>query len=345
VIAVAGGTDIDELPEFQRQPLFFPIVMTESWANANIAGTIEMAGAIATAHKPDQIITSPRGEDAPTVDHGEPGGVLNLMPGEVYQQIQKAGLDPAVMEVKDRLANAMQRSALADILVTGQPMGGVEAFAAYNLQIQIAISSLGDIKHLAERYYESAIETMLLLTHYTGGEISGYGDSLKKYVIDSEQIDPDSIYVSVELKTDVPVDRQQRITSALQMADRIPYDPIRILEFLGEADPEGAIRGYKLWQMDQADMAGRLQRIQAEATGELEQLRQAVGMMQQQMAQMAQAPPAPENEGLGVEGVEGEMFNPAEGGIPAAMASPGATRELQSGRDRYGNLIAQPGVI
>jgi len=336
-VAVAGGTDIDALPEYQRQPLFFPVVMTEQWVNTNIMGTIEMAKAIATANAPEQVITSPRGEDGPSVDYDEPGGVLRMMPGETYQQLRQMGLDPALMEAYDRLRAAIQRATVADVLVTGQPMGNIESFAAYNLQVQVAIASLGDIKHLAERYYESVIESILLLTYYTGGKIVGYGDGLDKYTIDSESIDPDSIYITVELKPDVPVDRQQRITSAIQMADRIPYDPIKILEFLGEADPEGAIRGYKLWQMDQAEMSGRLSRIQAEATGELEQLRQMVGAMQQQMAQIR----TQRTPGRGIPGVEGEMFNPAQGGLPPAMAAPGATREMQRGTDNRGTPVAE----
>jgi len=118
-VAVAGGTDIDALPEFQRQPLFFPVVMAEQWANANITQTIAIAKQIATMAPPEQVITSPRGEDGPEVDYTDPGGVLRMMPGETYQQIQRAGLDPGFMQSYDVIRNAMRSATVADILVTG----------------------------------------------------------------------------------------------------------------------------------------------------------------------------------------------------------------------------------
>ena len=343
-VAVAGGTDIDLAPEHQRQPLFYPVVQAEQWANANIAGTIGMSQAIATANAPEQVITSPRGEDGATVDYDEPGGVLRLLPGEVYQQLRKNQLDPAIMESYDRYRDAIKRATVADILVTGQPMGGVEAFAAYNLQVQIAISSLGDFKHLSERFYEDMIEKMLLLAYYSGSEISGYGDNLKKYVINSEDIDPKSIHIEVELKTDVPADRQQRVVTAATMARDLKVPSRVILTWLGESDPEGLQREWKKEQMFQAYFAGLLQKLQMAGSGELQQLMQQA-QQGAQLAEMVSQQQAQQYSERGVPGVGGQEVNPAEGGMPPSMLAPQATRELQSGRDRYGNIVAQPGEV
>jgi len=343
-VAVAGGTDIDTAPEHQRQPLFYPVAMAEQWANANIMGTIEMSAAIATANAPEQVITSARGEDGVVTDHEEPGGILRLLPGETYQQIRRQGLDPALMESYDRLRDAIKSATVADILVTGQPMGGVEAFAAYNLQVQIAISSLGDFKHLGERFYEDAIEKILLITHYTGGEISGYGDGLDKYVIDSEDIDPEVIHVSVELKPDVPADRQQRVVTAATMARDMKVPTRVILEWLGESDPEGLMREWKKEQMFQAYFSGLLQKVQMAGSGELQQLMQAA-QQGQALAEQVQQAQAGMYQERGVPGVGGQEVNPAEGGVPPATLAPQATRELQTGRDRFGNMVAQPGEI
>ena len=343
-VAVAGGTDIDIAPEFQRQPLFFPVVQAEQWANTNIMATIAMSQALAKANEPEYAIISPRGEEGPTPDYDDPSAVLRMFPGETFTKIQKQGLDPALMESVDRYRDAIKRATVADILVTGQPMGGVEAFAAYNLQVQVAIASLGDIKHLGERFYESVVESMLLLSHYSGTEISGYGDDLEKYIIDSEDIDPKSIHLNVELKTDVPADRQQRVVTAATMARDLKVPTRTILEWLGESDPEGLIREWEKEQLDRAYMAGVLQKVQMMGSGELQQL-----MMQAQQGQELAQQVMQQQEQMysqrGVPGVGGQEYNPAEGGSPPAMAMPSATRELQTGVDRYGNVVAQPGEI
>ena len=61
--AVAGGTDIDAAPEFQRQPVFFPVYQAEQWVNANIMGTLEMSRATAEFAAPTHKITSPNPDD------------------------------------------------------------------------------------------------------------------------------------------------------------------------------------------------------------------------------------------------------------------------------------------
>jgi hypothetical protein len=333
LIAVAGGNDIDPMPEFRRRPLLFPVYMAEQWVNTNIMGTIEFSRAIATAASPDAVIKGPGAEDV-EFDYGEPATKIVLNQFQEYEQIRKQGLDPAIMEAKDRLQAAIQRATVADILVTGQPMGGVEAFAAYQLQVQVAISSLGGQKDLGERFYDEAYGYMLLITHYTGGKIVGYGEDATKYEIDSEDIDPNAIYLNSELKPDVPADRVQRVTAAVQMAQQLKYSTKRILEQLGENDPEGAIKEWKIEQMDFAYLQGLLQKIQAEGSGELAQMQQLLEQLMGQMEQMQAPGGAVPQENLqgGIPGAGGQGFNPAVGGAPPAIASPeGNTREAQVG--------------
>ena len=295
-------------------------------------GTIEFSRVIAESSAPIHKVTSPNPEDV-EIEHGTPGGRVDLNTFEDYELIAKQGLDPAIMEAKDRLTTAMQRATIADILVTGQPMGGVEAFSAYQLQVQVAIASLGGIKELGERFYEQCYEKMLLISYYTGQDISGYGD-VKKYTIDSGHIDPSKIYLSVELKPDVPVDRVARVTAAVQMAAQLKYPTEKILEFLGETDPQGAMRMWEIEQMDNAYLQGLMRKLESEGSGELDQMAQMLEQLmqqQEQMAQMAQQQQGPgrtpENFGEGIPGVEGQGFDPAQGGLPPAQASPSATRE------------------
>jgi hypothetical protein len=334
-IAVAGGSDIDIAPEHQRKPLLYPVYQAELWGAQNITNTLMHSEVIAEFAGPKYALTGPGVEDK-DIDHGQPGGRIDLNQFQKFEILRQEGMSQGITEAYDRIDSAIRRTTIADILVTGQPMGGVEAFAAYNLQVQVAIASLGGVKNLGERFYEELYTTMLLMTHYTGEEIIGYED--EQWKIDSEDIDPESIYLSVELNVDVPVDRVQRITAAATLAQNADYPMERIIEFLGDTDPQGAMKLYYKEQIRKAYLTGVLQKVQAEGSGELEQMAQMLEQAMQALEQVQQAPQGPTGNGRtppmpggGLEGVEGQGMNPAAGGLPPATVAPGATRETQTG--------------
>jgi hypothetical protein len=360
-INVAGGTELDDKPEYQRKPILFPVRQAEQWAVSNIFGTILMSMAQAEAAAPVDVFIGPGSEQVKT-DYTKPGGRLSLTALQRYERVKRAGLDDSIKEAYDRIDTAIRRSTVADILVTGSPAPNIEAAYAYNLQIQTALASLGDVKEIGERFYDRAYETMLLISHYTGTDIEGYRttgkDTDKRYVISSEDIDPQAIYLSVELKPDVPADRMQRIQGASTLVQTLQYSPAAAMEFLGEADPEGKLLQWKLWQIDLADLQGKLDRMRAESSGKYQQ--DVMVAAQGLVAQMQQTAPqggmggglpgggegAPMEPGgspttgralpgeearAGVEGVGGPMYNTAEGGMPTAAVAPEATREQQTG--------------
>ena len=352
-IAVSGGTGIDAAPEHQRRPMLYPVLMAEQWATSNIFGTILMSLATAEAAAPTNVFTGV-GAEKVEVDYTQAGGRIDLPTQYLkYERMQRLGLDPALREALAMVEGAIRRSTVAEVLVTGQPMSGEQPFAAYNLQVMQALASLGDFKEVAETFLEDVYRKMLLISHYTGQDIVGY-EAGKEHTIDSEDIDPDCIYLDVKLRPDVPVDRMQRYTSAVQMAQSLPYSPQRILEQLGETDPEGALRDWKRWRLDLADFEGWLQKIKMTASGEIEQLaaQMAQQMIQQQQQAQAQVPPEGMTPGLGLQTspapgagappgmpVGGQGFNPAEGGAPPAMAAPTATFEGQTGMTRGGTEV------
>lgn len=346
-IAVAGGTDLDIEPEHQRQPLFYSIYHAELWAAANITKTLQMSEAIAEFAGPKYAITGPAAEDV-EIDHAQPGGKVVLTAFQKFEILRQEGLDPAITESYDRINEEIRRTTTADILVTGQPTVGTGpvSFAAFNLQVQVALSGIGGVKLLEERFEEEIATTMLLLSHYTGEDIVGYDDP--EWTISSEDIDPKRIYVGVDLNVDVPVDRVQRITAASQLAQpHFRYPMERIVEFLGDNDPQGAMRLYYKEQFKDAYIAGVLQKVTAEGSGELEQMRQLLEQLMQEKEQMAkEAPPeggpgrTPKGPG-GLAGVEGPGFDTSAGGLSPATVAPGATRETQTGRAKGGMPIAE----
>ena len=328
-VCVAGGE--------KRKPLLFAVKKAGLWETTCLLKTIVMSKAIATAAAPAHIVYGPGMEDF-AVDYTTPGGVISLPTKTLhgYDKAPDSRLDPQLIEGVDRSESDMSRASVSDVLVTAQPISGEQAYASYNLQVQQALASIGNIKELGEFGIEQLFETMLLITHFTGVSIESYVGGSKKYVIDSEDIDPDSIQLHAELKTDVPIDRLARINAASQLSGSdIPYSFKQILKDLGDTDPEGTYREYTREQYDKADMRGKAEFIYAKQSGAIQQMAQEMAqqMMEQQMQQMAQQQAQqqqgpgqnPENvlKTRGVDNVGGQGFNPAMGGTPPAEATEG----------------------
>lgn len=335
-----------------RRPLLYPVLQSGMWDTTNIMGTIVMSKAVATAAAPEHIIFGPGAEDI-DIDYRTPGGRLTFPSAQMYQYQPAPArpLDPKLIEGYDRLEAQMQRATVAEVLVQARPISGEQAFASYNLQVQQALASIGNIKELGERFFEQLYESMLLISHFRGENIESYMDGNKKYVIDSEEIDPDSIQLSVELKTDVPIDRLARINAAAQLAGSgIPYPFEEILESLGATDPEGLKKKYAREQIEMADLQGVIEAVRMERSGELQQMAQQMAqqIVQQEVQRIQeigrQARQNPADQGPrgeeanprnlsqapGGVGPGGQGFNPAQGGRPTAEADPeGATREAR----------------
>jgi hypothetical protein len=155
-IAVCGGMNIDAAPEHQRKPMLYPVYMANQWDATNIMGTILASLAVSEAAAPVNVIAGPGAADV-EIDYTQAGGRIDL-PNQLlqYQRIQRAGMDKAMSDLYGIMDNTIKRSTVAEVLVTGSPMAGDQAYAAYNLQVMQALASLGDFKLLAERFMEEA---------------------------------------------------------------------------------------------------------------------------------------------------------------------------------------------
>lgn len=352
-VTVVGGTNLDSAPEHRRMPLLYPIYRSELWLNANITGSLMASEAVATMGTPEVVKEGP---DPGSIEsnYGEPGGAWEVLPGHKVSKLPRTGLDPALRELYDRHIGEIDRATISKVLVTAEAGSG-ETFAGYNLRVQTAIGSLLPYKECGERAYNGIYETMLLWSHYTGTPIRGYGQDGKqtrKYAIDSEDIDPHTIYLGVTLTPDVPLDRQQKIAGANLLLQMGVVNDRYILDELGVPDPDKMIQERTQEQFLKAEIAGQIALIQANASGQIQQLAQqlAQGMMQQQAEQAQQDPnamggfgqmanPMSPDATMGVPGAEGQ--SPAQGGVPAAIFNPaGATREAQTGADRMGVPLA-----
>jgi hypothetical protein len=340
-MCTAGGTITESAPEYQRKPLLFPVVKAQMWLVANVIGTLLSSQAVAEGNEPVHLFQGVGAENI-LLDLSEPGGRIDIPSGLVsYQRLQRSDVDPGLRELLNRHEADISRATLPSVLVTAEALPG-ETFSGYNLRVQTAVGSLLPFKRLVERQIEGIFDHMLLYSYYSGHDLTGYGDGPERWTIPSEMIDPDAIVLHVELAPDVPIDRLQKITAAVALATQLNYSPKRVMEFLGESDPHGALREYIQWQFYLAKMKGRIARIEAEESGKIQQL--AAQMAQELLAQQStpepgsQEPPLPTDqlrafaEGADMSGV---LRNPEAGGAPPIEAMMElATMEGATGQTR-----------
>ena len=354
-IALRGGTMLDSSPEHQRLPLLYPVYRADHWINTNVIGTLMQSEAIAESGQPRFKVSGPGAENV-EVDYDQPGGRVDLPPGHDVVPLPKDGLDPALRDLLDRRETAMQNSTLARILVTAETSPG-ESFSGFNLRVNQATGSLMPWKQLAERWIAEMFKTELYWLEATGSDLEGYGEAVsgetEAYTIRSEDIDPQRIYLKVNLVPDVPTDRVQKTNAAIMQARDLKRPAVAILEELGVADPEREMEEYWREQLFAAAIRGKLQMIEAQASGQLQQMAEQMAQQMMQQQQQAQQPqggpqgfeglppdlagalggvPPDMLGGQGMPGIGGPGFAPPMGGMPPSTANPpGGVREQQTG--------------
>ncbi len=334
--ATVGGSVLENQPDRQRFPLLYGIWRAEQWVTANIVASLAISEVIAEAARPDFIGTGPNVEDI-EYDHGEPGGMMRVPPGNQVIPTQQRAIDPALREAWDRFMADMGTT-LPRILVTAEAVPD-EPFAGYNMRLRQGLASILPYKHLAERATAQIYEKMLLWCHYSGTPIQGYYDD-KLYQIESDDINPDALYLSVMLEPDVAIDQQQRTNTAVMQARELKRPMEDILKEMGETDPQGAMKRWSKEQIFMAELQGVLQAIQMETSGQLQQMAQQMAMqMHEQMMQQQQAQQEQAGSPAGLAPGTGTGFDPSMGGAPYSQANPGATREMQSGMTRMGEEV------
>ena len=353
---VNGGDGLVDLPEADRFPLLYGLIQSDQWNNTNILGSLVLSEAIAEAARPDvkKVGVMP---DSIRGDYGEVGGAWEVPAGHEVEDMAQKQLDPALREAYDRGVSDMSRTSIPQVLVTAE-MGPDEPFAGFNLRIQQAMAALLPYRNTAQRWFEEAYRLMLYWTKESGKPIAApSGD-----VLTPEEIDKSRIYLGVTLEADIPIDRQQRMATAIEASRNLKMPTRDVLEMLGETDPDRKIADWMQEQLDMAYFQGTLEQIQTEASGEieraimegaqalaaqqLEQMMQQGGegaqgtegnippdVLAQQQAAAAQSPAPFGSPGVGP---GGGLENPAGGGLPPALGAPGQTREAVTGQTGTG---------
>jgi hypothetical protein len=180
-----------------------------------------------------------------------------------------------------------------------------------------------------------------------------------EYVVAWDEIEPEAIYIKVELTPDVPTDRIQKINAAVLGVEKLGMSKERSMEEIGINDPQAELKQHYMELLTDAHMQNYIlaQQLEVQSQNEIQtqaelmqmqaQLQQAQQAQQFQMEQAQMGMGMKEAQGMmgpqGVPGAGGQGMNPNMGGMPPQMMAPEATREGQTGRTRSGNNVAEVG--
>jgi hypothetical protein len=355
---VVGGSQLEVAPHHSRFPMLYGIWKADQFVNTNIIGSLQISEAIAESAAPKVKKSGIRPESIES-HYGEPGGAWEVPAGHDVEAMPQDGLDPALREAYDRFIFEMNQSTLPRVLINAEA-GPEETFSGFNLRVQQAMASLTPYKFLSERWFEEAYRVMLNWARVSKEGITGYDKNRMEYRIPAEDIDPNRLYMKIELQQDVPIDRQQRVMTAIQTSQHLKLPTRDVLEQLGETNPDEKIKQWTFEQFDMAYLQGVLQEISFNSANTIQQIitqveQQAHAQMAEMMQAQAQAQAQIEQEGGGIPGgggggleqllaaaggPEGGGFATARGGLPGDQFQPGATSPAQAtGLDEAGNPI------
>lgn len=344
-VTTIGGTTTAEKNEDRRHPMLYSIYKTGQWETQNIIETLVVseviwraAAARAKEEGPNQMTS--------VVDYGDPNQVVKVPVGNTYTPLPPPMIDRALTEILDRTAASVSKSTVSRVLMNAD-IPSQAAFATLNLATQTALGALKPGKALAEKALAQILTQFMLWVHYSGKPLEEIGKSKEdwgsQYTLLPEHIDPERIFITTELKPDLPTDRAGRVQAASTARQFLGYSQEAALEDIGVEDPAAMIEQSHFERLQENEVLLEIKRQEMDLQMQFETARMGLqqAMQQQQMQQQQEMAAAQGQLQSGIPGAQGQAYNPAAGMPPPQMSSPGATREGVTGMSRGGVPVAE----
>ncbi|MFA5379505.1 MAG: hypothetical protein WC455_27355 [Dehalococcoidia bacterium] len=340
-VALMGGSTLEDKEEHKYHPMLYSVYQAHDWDTQNIVKSLYVSEVIRNAGTPPYVESGPS-EETTEVDAAGEMMVAKVPPANQLQALPRPTIDTSLLALDDRLTSKTEKSTMSRVLLGGDLPSGT-AFETLNLMTQTALGALKPSKTLSEQALAEILTLMLLWAHYTGEGLEAYGTDKRNdigavYKVEADEIDPESLYIEVELNSDEPTDRQQRANTAVQLM-QIGYPKEYALQDMGVADPLKAIEQSYYERLLDHEINLKMQQDMAAMQMQMQQVQQAA-QMQMQQQQQAQMMAEQQRQAQGIPG--GEGFNPAMGGqSPINVNSTVQTRERVTGETRGGVPIGE----
>lgn len=329
------GTGLDATPRNQVMPMLKPVVDSGMYDTMNSLDTLIMSKAIKLFGRPAMAEEGPNPAKTDVdYDMDSLGQIAKVPAGNTLRDIRPEALDEALLEMSERVSARMDKATVSRLIQTGEFPANTAA-SAINIITQSAVESIGPYKRCAEQAVEDIVACEMKYIHYSGVPMIVDGAANvgeMQVIIDPKDINPNYIYVDVEITAVAPTDQSARALVGQQMT-QMGYPTELVFEQMGETDGTNAMKMARKEQFVNAMMAAKLADIQLatqmKAAQAQMQLQQQAAQQQAASAQNSQPGQTPST------GMGGELTNTGAGGTSSVNAS-GATFESQRGATRDG---------
>lgn len=360
------------------QPMLYGLYKTKEWEKKNVEDTLLHSEVVARSAAPRYQLEGPTGEIE--IVYGDPSTIAKVPPGHKLTPMPPPMLDQSLLELSNRSEMRISQSTAPLRVLTGQMVGGNVAFASMNQAYESGLMTYAPARRLAERALEKVFCQMLYLADYHQEPIPGpladfaIAPDTIDYDIEAQvkltadmpvdrlaqvntgaiakrELNWSSMRVNEMLGVNDPetmerertleVYRQQEVENRRQLIEAEGQMNAQIVLAGQQAvlamlsDPVGM----QMLQQAQQQWQAMLQQMQQGGEGGMPPGDMGMGMPPDMGAGPGSMPPMP-GGAPGLNGIEGQGFDPAMGGTPPAMAAPFATREQQTGFDRTGGQLA-----
>ena len=356
------GTSTETEQVYKYRPLLYTAYHFDLYDLMNRVRSLRYSEMVRNAGKSRLALFSDSELDI-DIDPASPDLLMRIEDTEAKLQDLPPNMpDPAMTVLSNELSQDLESSTLSKILMGAQPAGGT-AFATLNLATHSAAAVLEPFQEALKKTMADVATIMLLWLHWSpaASEIMVEGlddDNLgDEYHLKAEDILPNRVFVISSLEADIPTNEQQKALTAINLSDRGIVSKRGAMAKVGITDAAAMEEEIIQEKLDQNELQIYLRNRARSADTEFQQsmLQQAMLILQKQMeqAQMEQSMEEIPEQGQpytsprqrpgtsGIEGVEGEMTSPPQGGSPAAIFSPYQTREQQTQTTRTGEDIAE----
>ena len=233
-----GGTNLEDNAEDQRNPLLKTMYDFDLYNLSSSIRSMRISDVIRSAGQAKRTLKSASGQGVEIIEEG----------GDYYEQIDGEDdivdrapqiADPAMQLLSVELAQDHQKATLSDLLLGGEIPANA-AFATINLVTHSALAAIKPVREVIEGSMADISEIMLLWIHYGGKAVEGFGKNQdgehEVYYMHPDDIDPNNIYINVDVDADLPTDRQARAVTARMLVESGFYSSKEAMEDVGIKD-------------------------------------------------------------------------------------------------------------
>ena len=314
VVQLGEGSLMFQKPEDQRQPFLFTLEKAGLWERMNLALTVMNTAVFSFAANPTYFERVNNPDKHLLIDYNIPGFKVTLGPGEEFGPVNKAAIDPSLMQMMQVTQDKIPESTMHGQAL-GQPMGGSTAYSTIALLNQAGRLPLVMFQRMASNAIGQVIQTSFEWAKYKNIDHPVLG-------VKANEI-PDNLEVSALLEVTLPQDKLQNAN----VAGLLTRDQVASLRWIREnvmgiGQSETMDKEIMIEQATKAMFAMLMQEMLAQA--------------QQQQA------PQPGPGGPPQPGMEGQQMPPGQEQMPPGMEQPAGPMGSQELMNQQGAMPGEP---